>query len=120
MNRLEIAIQVMKANMSAATVVGCKKETFVKYCFDIAETMLAEEAKRKEEENKPKEDPEGWIKWNGVEFPVDTSDFVDIQFRNGNMSTNVLASKLRWEHANTGPNSSYYPDYDIIAYRVIK
>ena len=52
---------------------------------------------------------EGWIEWEGGECPVDTSEIIDIKFRDGEIETDK-ALGWRWHHDNNCA--------DIIAYRL--
>lgn len=54
---------------------------------------------------------EGWIEWGGGGCPVDTSEIIDIKFRDGGIDTDK-ALGWRWHHDNNCA--------DIIAYRLHK
>lgn len=54
-----------------------------------------------------------WIEWNGGECPVAAKDKIDVLYRDGDTSTNILRPwQMRW--------TNYGLDGDIIAYRVVE
>lgn len=57
-------------------------------------------------------DPDGWIKWNGGECPVDKATRVSVRIRGGKSWDDIRASSYRWFHSGTVG--------DIIAYRLTK
>lgn len=61
---------------------------------------------------------DGWIEWKGGECPIGESVVVETRTRNGFITQPWEASQLRWEPA--GRNKMLNPDYDIIAYRIVK
>jgi len=62
----------------------------------------------------PQVDPDGWIEWHGGKCPVPEGAFIDYILRNGTERTFKEANRLCWSH------SEYYPDFDIIRYRIHK
>lgn len=63
--------------------------------------------KRAMEGDKP---DDGWIEWEGGECPVPRGTRVDIEFRNGQVHKNLLASSWSWEEEK---------GYTIARYRVL-
>jgi hypothetical protein len=59
----------------------------------------------------PVADPDGWIKWDGGECPVDEDCFVKYRVRDG-VPGEARSCALIWDH--------YNKPYDIIAYRIHK
>lgn len=70
------------------------------------------------EVSKEERDRDGWIEWNGGECPIGESVLVETRTKNGFITQPWEASELRWE--NAGRNKMLNPDYDIIAYRIVK
>lgn len=59
---------------------------------------------------------QNWIKWDGGKRPVSGEIKVNVKFRGGGDSYGP-AHLYRWFFAQE--SSYYYPDCDIIAYRII-
>lgn len=67
------------------------------------------------ETSQPEDD--GWIDWAGGECPVSPNTWVEVKFREGGRTWDGEAWTWIWLHDGRGGRD---PDYDIVAYRVVK
>lgn len=88
------------------------EERLAKECFGDGSGKSLPEVSQEER------DSDGWIEWNGGQCPIGESVLVETRTRNGFITQPWEASELRWE--NAGRNKMLNPDYDIIAYRIVK
>ena len=66
-------------------------------------------------------DSDGFIKWDGGDCPVKSSETVEVKFRLQAMRNGVdMAGVYRWTHADKSDTVDGDPQGDIVAYKIVK